>query len=269
MGNLFPVRILLTFRWQTFRMAKITTGKAAGDVLPVWVSDSPGGFPTNQIMKTLPLFLGLLLAVGVATPASSQFLLNPGFETPVITDAQGFDNFATAPAGFGWTIAAGNIDIVRGYFPAYEGQQCVDLTGFMTGRIYQDVTFATAGRYRVDFAFAGNPATTGIRHMRVDFGLAGQPLSTIGSYTYDTTGHTIADFDWRAESSMGFDVVSDTLYRLQFASLDGGSYGPRLDDVRFAAVPEPSSTGLLMLAALLFTARSRPGSAPKNTIVCN
>lgn len=203
--------------------------------------------------KTLTPLIGLITIAAFGVHASAQNLLNGGFELPVQTDPQGFTTLGVGmnPPGFAWTISSGNVDLVGDYFPAAEGNQCLDLTGYIAGSIYQDVTFGEGGIYRVMFQFSGNPVDLPtVKEMRVDFGPAAGILQTLGIFSFDTTGWTSSDLGWRQEQTPDFPVIAGVDYRLQFTSLVSGSYGPLLDDIRIVAVPEPDAGALLLVAII-------------------
>lgn len=207
--------------------------------------------------KLLILYVTIVVLTQAAT---AQILINAGFEQPIQTHPDGFSNIGPGgePIGFGWTIAAGNVDLVGSYWPAAAGNQSLDLNGFLAGSIFQDVLFANGGIYRVNFQFSGNPAAApAIKEMRIDFGPVAGSLTDVGTFSFDTTGHDLTNLGWRPEQSADLVVSAGTVYRLQFTSLITGSYGPLLDDISIVQVPEPAASLLVLIGTFAWNNRKR------------
>jgi choice-of-anchor C domain-containing protein len=212
----------------------------------------------QNMKNVIPVVVGFAATLALATSVRGQILQNGSFETPISTHPGGFDTFDnnTAPPSLAWKVAAGNVDLVQeGYWSPADGHQSLDLNGFLPGSIYQDVTFLGAGQYLVQFKFSGNPeGPPTVKEMRVDFGLASGPLSTLGVFTFDSSDTSTNNMVWRLESTPEFEVQGSTVYRLQFTSLQPGSYGPLIDDIRI--VPEPASLALGFAAGALVFLRA-------------
>jgi hypothetical protein len=158
-----------------------------------------------------------------------------------------------APAGFGWTIATGNLDVLpSAYWQPSSGNQSIDLNGSTTGSIYQDFTFSSAGIWAVQFDLSANPdlvargdgLATGLRSVRVDFGTPGL-MTSLGTYSLDSAPRTIANMQWVTFTTPQVVVSGSVLYRLQSTSLNPGNGGNALDNVQLQIVPEPSAVAIL------------------------
>jgi choice-of-anchor C domain-containing protein len=127
----------------------------------------------------------------------------------------------------GWVVTRGQIDLVGTYWTAADGKRCLDLHGSPgLGGIKQ--TFATkkGQKYRVTFAFAGNPeGTNKMKKMGVSAG--GQKEE----YTFDTTDKKKDDMGW-VTKKWEF-KANDKETTLEFYTLmtDDTSCGPALDNV--------------------------------------
>ena len=148
-----------------------------------------------------------------------------------------------------WVVDAGNIDqIGSGFWQAAEGVQSLDMNGTVPGGIHQDLATTPGATYNLSFSMAGNTAATPtIKHLQV-FWNGG----SIGTFTFDTTGHSFASMGWTTMSASGL-VATGATTQLRFLSLDTGTNaGPALDNVVVVqatgpgATPEPGSVALLI-----------------------
>ncbi len=163
--------------------------------------------------------------------------------------------FTTLPAGnnciTGWTIGGAGIDYIHNYWQAEDGTHSLDLNALNPGSVAQ--TFATvAGQgYLVSFALAGNPdGAPALKTISVD---VGGPATL---YSFNVTGHTTTSMGWITQT-FAF-VASSASTTLTFSSPIQGAFGPALDNVTIAdaAIPEPSSAGLLLAGGLLILSAS-------------
>ncbi len=85
-------------------------------------------------------------------------VVNGSFESP--GGINPYRVFTTGKGLSGWVVERGTVEVVGRYWQAEEGEQSLDLNGIFEqiGTIYQDVPTKAGQRYRIRFAFAGNPA---------------------------------------------------------------------------------------------------------------
>jgi choice-of-anchor C domain-containing protein len=176
-------------------------------------------------------FAALFLASKPAQSAPAiekkgNLLVNGSFEEGPETD-----KFLSLDEGSkaikGWVVTRAQIDLVDAYWTAAEGKRSIDLHGSPgLGGIKQ--TFATqkGQKYRVTFAYAGNPE--GMNPMKkMGVSAAGQKEE----FTFDATGKTKEDLGWKTEK---WDFKADGKETtLEFYTLmtDDVNCGPVLDNV--------------------------------------
>lgn len=114
------------------------------------------GFEGTVLTKvSLPDFNGLWAVFGQETPP----FLAP-HEVPV-------DVRFAGDSGIMWRVTEGNIDIVRGAFDASEGDQAIDMNGFVPGAIEADINFPKAGLYTISFDLSRSPRALSDRALSV------------------------------------------------------------------------------------------------------
>lgn len=218
-------------------------------------------------MRIVVLSLSILVFIGLST-VRADLVINGGFEAPAL----GSGSFQTInpgaePAGFGWTVSSGNVDL--GHLPvapfilfsAFEGNQGLDLNGTERGAIFQDFATVVGQAYQLTFAYADNPSEGGISSASIlvsDVGLSSTLLSDSVSHSTSTNSLGGADIDIYSGSF----VASGALTRLAFTSTsasNSASGGILLDAVNVSAVPEPSALSWLTIAgmALVLGRRAR------------
>jgi autotransporter-associated beta strand protein len=181
----------------------------------------------------------------------ANILLNGSFESPVVTPGT-FLNISPGgePAGFDWKVATGNIDLSGPnpfiVYPAYDGNQAVDLNGFVRGSLYQDFPTVLGQHYSLNFAYADNPLEGGVKSAGVtvtDLLSSATLLAT--SVSHSTSTNSPPNGDWIVYS--GTFTATGTSTRLLFASTSASnspSGGIILDDVELVALqPATYRTG--------------------------
>ena len=187
-------------------------------------------------MKKLILALVALL---LPVAANAATIVNGSFEDSPFSPG----SFVTFGPGngliTGWTIGGENVDYIGSYWEASDGARSVDLNGGGPGSLSQ--TFDTvAGRaYTVTFDLAGNP----------DIGAELKLLTVTAAndsadYSFDTTGASRADMNW-SNRTFAFTATGAST-TLTFSSAMPGAYGPALDNVAIAAVPEPATWAMMI-----------------------
>jgi RHS repeat-associated protein len=177
-----------------------------------------------------------------STPVN--ILENGGFEADVSLNGQTFVNISpgSEPAGFGWTVDAGDIDVGAApvepfiLYSAYEGTQALDLNGFQQGSISQEFVTVPGATYTLSFQYADNPFEAGISSADVlvqDIGTAGTLLNQ--TIQHSTSSNAPINADWTAFTATF--VATGERTRLSFASTSASnspSGGIILDDVSVA-----------------------------------
>jgi choice-of-anchor C domain-containing protein len=192
-------RKFINFREARMKLKKILTGGIA------------------SVALSLGLVAGVY-AASVNTNGSFETGVDPGVFTPLAAvDNSSIDD---------WTIVSGNVDYIGSYWTSSDGDRSLDMTGSdgSAGAVSQTLTTVSGHTYEVTFDLAGNPAgPPAIKTLEVDAGGAPQ------SYTFDTTGQSLADMGWTQETFTF--TASGPSTTLTFTSLDPGFYGPALDNV--------------------------------------
>jgi choice-of-anchor C domain-containing protein len=186
-------------------------------------------------------------------PASfANVLNNGGFETPVVP-AGSYQTITPGaePAGFGWSVTAGNVDIVMqtalgASETAFDGVQCLDLDGNVPGAIAQ--TFATrAGTtYTLKFAYANNFSGGGTNAQAVVTVVdATTGSNLIAPIPIAHNNSSAAGLNWTQSGTIQFTAQGSTT-TLTFASTDpSGSTGVLLDGVSVDPVLASGTTQVL------------------------
>jgi choice-of-anchor C domain-containing protein len=195
----------------------------------------------------LPIYLALAPLLCYLRRANANFILvNGDFESPIATPP--FQTL-TGTQLTGWQITTGSIDLVKTYWPAFEGRQSIDLAGSTKngGAIEQAFATTIGATYLLTFDYANNTdVSLATANVRV-FGsstLLNQDISHFGSTSAD-----LPSMNYTAFSALfTADATSTTL---QFTStgpdpIINRDNGIVLDDVAVTQVtPEPSTMVLL------------------------
>ena len=229
---------------------------------------------------SLPLLAFAVVCLLFGNEARADFIINGGFEQPggLTSDV---DYLAGDTSIVGWTIVSGSVDIVpsTGSWPAYQGNQSLDLDGHSAGTISQTFDTTAGMTYQLSFAYAnnpgggaaaagddpGNPVRTATVSVLDDGG------STLLSQDIGHEGSTAADMNWTIFTG-SFTAHSATT-TLVFTSTDPAtSYGGiALDAVSVQAVPEPPGlalvgAGLATLAGYAGWRRRNPANGPNRSL---
>lgn len=193
----------------------------------------------------------LIAAAALALPATANAatIVNGSFESASVNPGGGFLSLGFGSTAItGWTVGGDGVDYIGGYWQAADGTRSIDLSRNGAGSISQTLSTVIGQSYTVTFALAGNP----------DGGPGTKVLLTLGTPggltqvdTFNVTGaNTRANMGWQTYSYT-FRAAS-TSTTLTFESATNTAFGPALDQVAIAAVPEPASWAL-MIAGVGFT----------------
>lgn len=212
----------------------------------------------NQFAVAAPVFVAATICM-LGSDAFADLVSNGGFELPVVVGSH-----LNMSSGLnGWTISAGDIDVIGNFWVSQSGNQSLDLDGGQPGTISQTLTTIVNQAYVLRFWMAGNTnAGATIKSMDVTVD------ATLTSYTFDTTGATQANMGW-VEHIYVF-TASSTSTLLQFASTSAGTSagGAALDSITVEEVPEPAAfvlfgAGLGALGLWRQTSKKRKQHAAK------
>lgn len=173
---------------------------------------------------------------------AAELLTNGGFEQP---GSVGSYTQLSNPDLPGWSIDSGNVDVVKvSTYPAYEGNQALDLvgSGVSTGSISQTFATKVGQEYRLKFAYTNN--TDSASSVSAGYTVTGAGPDLLAGLV-SHAGGTAGAPNWNVfYKSFIADSNSTTL---KFADLTGhGNQGIFLDAVS-VAVPEPGTWGMMIL----------------------
>lgn len=176
----------------------------------------------------LGTLFGFLAAIALAGPTLAfTGLANGSFETGVYTDnGSGFQQLNAPNASIaGWTVDAGSVDWIRTYWPAQDGSMSIDMSGVSAGTLSQTFATTIGNTYNVSFQLSGNPAgDPTVKTLEVS-----ATGGAVGLYSYDVTGNTLTNMNWRAET-YSF-LATSASATLSFVSTTAGAFGPAIDNV--------------------------------------
>jgi hypothetical protein len=206
--------------------------------------------------------LTAVVALSATSPSRGNLLVNGGFESPALTPGA-FLTIAPGgePAGFSWMVTSGTVDLghlpVSPFiqYPAFEGNQALDLNGINRGALFQDFATTPGQAYLLSFAYTDNSDEGGVSTASIavtDVGTSTSLLSSSVAHSTSTNGPP-PDADW--QQLLGSFTAIGTTTRLAFASTSpsnsaGGGIILDAVSVDVSAVPEPSSLVMLGGGAL-------------------
>lgn len=198
-----------------------------------------------------------------APPSRAGLIVNGSFEVPSAVPTGGIIEIypGSEPAGFGWTVDSGTVEIIRqGYVggagpfngPAYDGQQWLDLDGISAGSISQSFATTPGVLYDLSFAYANNPYVnfSGIPQATVSLVDTSSGMGLITPLLISHSASTSDDYDWTLSGAIQFRAIGSST-TLSFSSDDPPSSdsGIFLDGISVSlnSVPEPSGVVLFGL----------------------
>lgn len=198
-------------------------------------------FATDGSMKKylLPLFMTALL-LGPADRSEANLIVNGGFEDPVQSGWNLYDDIA------GWTAGGGDpIEIGLGGIYGvsdFEGANVLELDSTGNATVSQDVTIAEAGIYQLSFLAA---LRSGVDASSQGFSVA---LGNLLSFTAPPPGSSVM-----SPYVFTFNVAAPGTYSLSFTGTGtSDTFGTLVDDVQLQlnGVPDGGATAMLLGLAL-------------------
>ena len=215
----------------------------------------------NRISTLLAAAVVVLAIGGVG---HANLIVNGSFETGANPPGDGFRTLTALNTDLtGWTVTAGSIDWIGGYWEASDGDRSIDLGGLEAGTIVGQVFATTPGQwYALTFDMAANPDNNHQPNPKKLQVTVSGTNPTIEDFLFTPTSTTKTDMGWQTKTLL-FEA-SDAATSLQFADLTGGAFGAALDNVSVVAIPEPATLAIWSLfgagaAAVGAIRRRRPG----------
>ncbi len=209
-----------------------------------------------NLFKILSMLFASLLIF--AKPAYSSLLVNGSFESPTVGPTGiATISMGSSPAGFGWVVDAGNVEVFGELYPplpgpSFNGQQHLDLNGVLVGTLSQTFSTIAGTDYNFSFVYASNyvhhdinsPALATVQIVDTDTGTDNVSPFSISHGTSSAT-----DLDWTFLELIFTATGSSSSIVFTSDSINTPLGGILLDDVA-VVVPLPSA-GLLFLTGLL------------------
>ncbi|HEV2568727.1 choice-of-anchor C family PEP-CTERM protein [Sphingomonas sp.] len=198
------------------------------------------------------LLISALVAVTLPAAAGAVTIANGSFENGI--DPGSFTTLGAGSNGItDWTVLGGSVDYIGSYWQASDGVRSVDLSGNAIGTLGQVVTGLTAGQsYTVTFDVSRNP-DGGVTPRTGVFTAGGQTFN----FSYSDATSNRANMKWETVSYSFLATGSSALISFASDSSGGCCFGPALDNVRIAAVPEPASWAMMIGGFALLGAAAR------------
>lgn len=233
----------------------------------------PGDAQFGPVIDNVTLGLAGSVAPATASDGSSMLFQQD------LSHAQPGPNYTGALSNTGFTVTAGNVDILgngaasgtAGFYacpaPSVPGTQCIDMNGYLPGTIQTDQSFSlrAGSAYTVKFGLAGNVPNSDLSGyvLNASFGKSGAFAFTAppNAELAGTGAHT-PEAAFQPETFTYTPALDEPAAQLVFASgQNAGSllYGPILTAISIVGpspanssanaeteVPEPASLGLML-----------------------
>ena len=185
--------------------------------------------------------LAAAVAVALAAPAGAASIVNGSFEDGIDPGSFTTINAVDSTSITGWTVGDGSIDYIGSYWTAQDGSRSIDLSGNSIGTISQEFATVAGQAYAITYWVSKNPdGGDALRTGTISVG------GSTGGFSYSGVNDK-TNMNW-AQETFGF-IATGATTTLSFSSDASGGccYGPALDNVSIAAVPEPSAWALIIL----------------------
>ena len=147
------------------------------------------------------------------------------FESP--DTGAGFTTLGTGSTSLsGWSIDAGSVDVIGGFWQAANGNQSLDMNGDEPATISQSIATTIGSDYVLSFAMSKNTDAA------ISADTATVALSagnSDGEFSFSETT-SAADMKW-AQHSLGFTAQADSTALQVQSTAPSGASGPALDDL--------------------------------------
>ncbi len=188
--------------------------------------------------------LAAVASLAFAGSAQAAAFMNGGFEAASVNPGGGFATLAGGSTAItGWTVGGNSIDYIGGYWQPQEGARSIDLSGNAAGSLSQTFDTIAGQLYEVNFFLAGNPDSGPLVKMATT--TASGNMSQTDNFTVVPGVNTRPNMGWLPYSYRFTANAASTT--LTFASATQTAFGPALDNVSVAAVPEPATWGMFIL----------------------
>jgi choice-of-anchor C domain-containing protein len=182
------------------------------------------------------------VSLGATASNAAVAIINGSFEDGTF-DPGAFSTLGLGSTAItGWVVGGLGVDYIGTYWEAADGTRSVDLSGNDKGSISQMLNGLTIGQtYQVTFSLAGNP--DGGSSTKVAVASDGGSQSSV--YAFLQGGNTKSSMGWTPQS-FTFTATGESA-NLTFSASENDAYGPALDNVGIAAVPEPATWAMMIL----------------------
>lgn len=179
--------------------------------------------------------VGVIATSGlVIAPAKAATIVNGSFE-----DGTGAAIFAGSAGLAGWTINSGYVN--RRVVSATDGAYSIDLAGGSNSSISQSIDTMIGQEYNITFSLSGNKDGGPKTHTMI--------VSVTGSsdqaYSFVTQPNANG-YNWATHTYVFTATSTSSLLTFAAADNPNNAYGPMIDKVSIAAVPEPASWAMLI-----------------------
>jgi choice-of-anchor C domain-containing protein len=197
--------------------------------------------------RTISFGIMLVLLLACVGAVSAATVLNGGFEAPG-TFIGDYQTFATLQD---WSVDAGSVDLINGYWEPHSGSYSIDLAGNSPGTISQTIDTKNGETCELTFWMAGNPDNGGgDRSVHVFWG---ENNEVFGS-PFTFTPQTKASMGWVQNSVSGLAASGPTKI-IFVADPTSAAWGPALDDISVVCnggtTPIPEFPGIALPVALI------------------